>query len=81
MVNKNKMLRIPILLALAGLTSFMLYNNEKRRGRGEAMMISNTDSAPPMLSSEPFPEVQQFDSDSEFSDSDASLNELDLTRN
>ena len=70
------MLRIPILFVLAGITGFMLYKNEKQR-----IPVANTTERSEesiILSNDQVPQQYQFDSDDDFSDSDASINELDL---
>lgn len=78
------MFRLPILFVLAGITGFMLYKNEQQRkpsngenGDGE----DNSEGNAPMLRDQPLPKAPVFDSDEEFSDSDASISDLDLPRN
>lgn len=79
------MFRIPILFVLAGITGFMLYKNEKQRvpvqgAEGEESEQQNSGRQIPMLGREQLPRAPVFNSDEEFSDSDASLSDLDLRR-
>ena len=70
------MFRIPILFVLAGITGLMLYKNEKQR----VPVANNSESSeePLVLGNEQVPQQYEFDSDDDFSDSEASINELDL---
>ncbi len=72
------MFRIPILLVLAGITSFMLYKNEKQRV--PAGTTDDGEQGAPMFSRQPVPRAP-IESDDDFSDSEASLSSLDLGRN
>lgn len=67
------MFRIPILFVIAGITGFMLYKNEQQR----VEVNTNNMSSLPVLGRESLPQAPVFDSDEEFSDSDASIESLD----
>ena len=73
------MFRIPILIALAGLTSFFLYKNEKQRvavqeNGTEEVVSSNVAN----VAVAPREDVFGTDSDDYGSDTSASLDEMDL---